>query len=292
MWSLLAACREPTTAPTDGPPAHAPHSSAPEPACPEFGPGEVAGVVSVPVPDEISGLAAWDDVLWAVDDGDPALYAFDRAGALLATAGLDPAVVGVDREDVARVGDHLVIADVGDNLGARVHVTLWAFDRPPSDRDTEDWPLASRTVLTWPDGPRDAETLLADPVSGDVLVVEKATDGVSSVIRVPSPLPAEAVGEEVAVLRFGEGPLAGPTLATGGAVAPDGTAVVIRTYLDAWVWPRAPGEPWADTFGREPCAVELLTEPQGEAVTFAEDGLYTVSEGSGEPVLFYPLLGR
>lgn len=301
MLAWLAACRAPPPA-DDAPSPHSSvegsaHSAAPPPACPTFGPGEAVGVVDPAAPPEISGLVAWDGGLWAIDDGVDALLALDPTGALLGTVDLGPEVVGVDREDLARVGDRLVVADVGDNAALRVRVTLWWFDRPPP-RDAVDWPLAGRTDLTWPGGPRDCETVLADPVSGDVLLVEKAFDGVSSVIRVPSPapgapgdpLPAPAEGEEIAVLTFGEGALEGPTLATGGAVAPDGTAVVIRTYLDAWVWPRIPDEPWTDTFGRDACAIDLLTEPQGETIAWGNGGLWTISEGEGEPVLFYPLL--
>jgi hypothetical protein len=287
-WVALAACREPSTDPATGDEHSArEHSALVEPRCPTFAPGEVVGVVTVPEPAEISGLVAWDGVLWANDDGDDALYAFAPTGALLATANLAGEVDGFDLEDLVRVGDQLVLADVGDNLLQRPSVELLSFDRPPSTRDSDDWPLAQRTTLTWPAGPTNCEAALADPITGDMLLIEKVNDGVSSVIRVGTPLPAQVVGEEVAVVRFGAGALAGPTLTTGAAMAPDGTALVIRTYLDAWVWPRRPGEDWADTFARDACKVDLLTERQGESITWGPDGLYTISEGSQPNVLFY-----
>jgi hypothetical protein len=77
---------------------------------------------------------------------------------------------------------------------------------------------------------------------------------------------------------------------TGGSVAPDGAGAVIRTYLDAFVWPRVPGEPWATTFARDACPVDLVTERQGEAIAWADDGLYTVSEGAQPTIWFYPRL--
>lgn len=286
MLALLAACREPPV--TDrGDDDGRDHTSAPPaPVCPAFGTGEVRGALDASAPAELSGLVVVDGVAWAVDDGEDALFALSPSGARLATVALAGAD-GVDREDLAWLDGRLLIADVGDNRAAREDVALLAVELPPV-ADADGWPVAARTTLTWPGGPRDAETVLADPVTGDVLVVEKAFDGVSTVIRVGSPLPVAVEGEVVAELAFGAGALEGPTLATGGAVSPAGDAVVIRTYLDAWVWPRVPGEPWADTFGRDPCPIDLRTEPQGEAIAFADDGLWTISEGEGAQVWFYP----
>lgn len=297
MWAALLACREPPTdrpSPPDGPDAHtAAHTGRPpgEPTCPRFGAGRVVGDVTAKTPSEISGLVAWDGVLWAVDDGEDDLYAFDPSGALRGTAHFVGSVDGVDREDLGRWNDQLLVADTGDNRQERASVALYRFERPPPDGFHDDWPLAGSTVVTWPGGPTDAETLIVDPVTDDVLLVEKARDGVSTVLRVPGDLPDAVEGEAVAELVFGgDTGLGTVNWTTGGTVAPDGTAVVIRTYLDAWVWPRVPGEPWADTFARDACWLDLVTEPQGESIAWGDDGIYTISEGVGPTVLFYPLL--
>lgn len=301
MWASLLACREPEPPPgrSDEGDTHsaALHSSDPrhtaaEPLpCPTFGPGQGVGVLSVPEPTELSGLVAWDGVLWAIDDGDDTLYALDRAGSLTGAAHAVGEVDGYDREDLGRWRDQLLLADTGDNALLRESVALYRFERPLAVGFVDDWPLAGRTDVTWPQGPTDCETVLVDPVTDEVLLVEKARDGVTSVIRVPPSLPASAVGEEVAVLLFGgEGGLGTVTVTTGGSVAPDGTAAVIRTYLDAFVWPRVPGEPWATTFARDACPVDLVTERQGEAIAWADDGLYTVSEGAQPTIWFYPRL--
>ena len=131
------------------------------------------------------------------------------------------------------------------------------------------------------------KTLMADPTTGDLLAVSKAFDGATLVARTPTPLGDQADLEVVAQLQFGTPPLGSATLVTGGAIAPDGTGVVLRTYLDAFVWPRVPGEPWADTFARTPCPVDLEVEPQGEAIAWGPDGLWTVSEGAFPTLWFY-----
>ncbi|MCA9494004.1 MAG: hypothetical protein KC621_28950 [Myxococcales bacterium] len=257
------------------------------PACPTFLPGEPVGVVAADRPDEISGLVWRDGVLWALDDGDKALTALDPSGAVLATVELEASTVLVDWEDLAPLGDRLLIGDIGDNLEARQNVRLLQVTPPAITTSHQDWPVDAETVLQWPDGPHDAETLLADPVSGDVLLVAKDHDGDTPIIRVGSPLPEVALGVEVARLAFGEGFLQGNTLTTGGTVAPDGSAVVIRTYLDAFLWPRVPGEPWDTTFGRDPCRVDLAPQPQGETIAWSPDGLYTISEGVRPTVLLH-----
>ncbi|MEQ1568535.1 MAG: hypothetical protein ABMA64_23055 [Myxococcota bacterium] len=284
MYGLLFAfvgCRAEESAPAD--------STLPvdPPPCPTFAPAEAVGAVDTPDATEISGLVWWDGVLWAVDDSQSVLWAFDETGASLAAVPLDPSVRVVDAEDLARVGDELVIADVGDNLAARVRIELVGFTRPPTDGSADVWPPTTRAIGHWPDGARDCETILADPVSGDVLLVEKAFDGVSSVMRFPTPLAAESTGELVAELAFGEPPLDGATTTTGGAMSPAGDQVIVRTYLGAFAWPRVPGEPWADTFSRDACPIPLEVEPQGESIAWADDGLYTISEGELPTVWFY-----
>lgn len=260
-----------------------------DPACPSFGSGVSLGEVASDTLTEASGLASVDGVFWTHGDSGSAaaLVALAPDGQPLGEVPL-VGVDAVDTEDIAYLptqGGALLLGDIGDNLALREQVSLLVAPVP----DPRGGPVPARTVrLTWPDGPRDAETLLADPVTGDVLVVSKSFDGLSVVARVASPLPDSATLEPVAVLPFGSDALPGDKLTTGGDIAPDGTGVVIRTYLAAWIWPRIPGEPWPDTFGRTPCRVEIVVEPQGEAIAWGPEGLTTVSEGH-RPVLWrYP----
>lgn len=285
LWALWG-CRPAAEPPSSTPPPTG-ETAAPGPVCPVFGPGQPLGEAEPDTLTEASGLQVVEGVLWTHGDSGPAqLYALERTGARRAVVPVEGAVI-VDWEDLATVGDRLVVGDIGDNLEARLGLRLVSVPIP--DPDADGVPVtATLHDLFWPDGAHDAEALIADPVSGDLLVVAKEPDGITPVGRVAAPFPGEQVLEEVARLQFGVPPLDGNTLVTGGAGAPDGSGVALRTYLDAFVWPRQPGEPWAATFARAPCQVDLVTEPQGEAIAWAEDGLYTISEGRSPTIWFYP----
>jgi hypothetical protein len=138
-----------------------------------------------------------------------------------------------------------------------------------------------RDVLhaTYPDGPRDAETLLVDRVGG-IFVVTKEDRG-SAIYRFPANAGAGTAMrmERVGTVRASGGNGSDPV--TDGSISPDGEWVVLRSN-DALTFHRA-----RDLFagnGREARRVDLKTlgEPQGEAVAFgARDLLYLAGEGGG-----------
>jgi hypothetical protein len=252
-----------------------------EPVCPDFGEPASVGTVSDERVVEASGLAFADGRFWTHNDsGAPLLFGMTSDGTVDRGVTVDGVVV-VDWEDIAARQGALWVADVGDNLAFRPWVTLYEIGVPGAGA-TE---ASGRGLqLTWPDGPVDCETLLADPVSGDLMLVSKDFSGESVVARVVDPQGSESALEEVARLQFGEGGIGQTTLVTGGDISPDGTMVLLRTYLSAWGFPRVPGEDWAATFAREPCEVPVKGEGQGEAVVWAEGAVWTVSEGQGPPL--------
>lgn len=237
------------------------------------------------------------DWLWTANDsGDSArLFAVDRTGRTLAVASL-PGTRVVDVEDTALGPDRtLYLADIGDNRSERAGVVVLRVPEPAVDPGRLDVRLATappvRTVLTYDDGPHDAETLLVHPRTGQVLVVTKGVLG-SGVYAAPLPL-ADGVLRRVGGLTLrGTGTPGGPdigglaqVLATGGAVSPDGRRVVVRTYTDAYVW-QVPGDDLAAALRGRPTVLALPETRQGEAVTWsrAGDALLTSSEGRGAPV--------
>jgi hypothetical protein len=229
--------------------------------------------VPSPPATELSGIVVDADGAWVHNDSGPeTLHRLGLDGAV--TGSVTTGTTGRDLEDLARLPDgRLVLADIGDNGAARADVSLVTFAV-----DGTTVTDVARQTLAYENGPRDAETLFADE-AGTVWVVEKAVDGASGVY--------EAVGsmlERRTVLQFGTAPLGQATLVTGGDLGPRG--IVLRTYLDeAYVWPRTPDEPVEVTFERAPCPVTIAGEPQGEAIAWGPDGLYTVSEGE-TPVLY------
>src|SRR5690606_36109612 len=95
-------------------------------------------------------------------------------------------------------------------------------------------------------------------------------------------LPLEQVGEFSPPDTGTDNPFQGPgrQVITGGAVSPDGSRVVLRTYADAFEFDVTDGDvPGAITNG-VPRVTPLPGEPQGEAITYTPDGslFLTVSE--------------
>ena len=119
------------------------------------------------------------------------------------------------------------VADIGDNRDswpyARIHKVI-----EPARLVDADVPVTTYR-FTYPDGPVNAEALLADPKRERLWVISKE-DGVGGVYALPSPMsdsrtPMEA--EKVGTAR---------SQVTDAAMAPGGKRFVVRDYLSAEVF--------------------------------------------------------
>jgi hypothetical protein len=245
--------------------------------------------ISDPRLPELSGLVAVDDQLLAINDGGDQVSVFllDAACEVadVRTAAIDP----YDPEDLAVAADGTVwLADTGDNDAIRTTVALITL-RPDGS--------TSIYRLTYPDGPHDAEALLMAP-DGTPYLVTKEVLGASVVYR---PASALVDGGTVAMVSVAAvnmtftgtagGPVgqAGQVLVTGGAVARDGSALALRTYTDAYVWPLV-GSDVPAALAAAPVRIPLPDSPQGEAISFAADNrnLVVASEGLPSDVTVVP----
>jgi hypothetical protein len=274
-------------------------------ACPSFGMGAVAGRTPLGTLTEASGIVAGRrnvGTLWLHNDSGagPRIVALSGSGTLQALYDLMGATAQ-DWEDIAigpgpRSGaSYLYIGDIGDNAMSRAKVQVYRVEEPDvrSGSPTSPTPLAAeRFDLTYPDGAHNAETLLVDPLSGDLYIVAKSSDGISPVFRAAAPLSSTSpiAMTKVATLRFGMAPLSGGRTTTGGDISPRGDEIAIRTYDAAFLWRRSAGMSVAAALSTVPCPLPLRIEIQGEALGFASDGsgYYTVSEGSNQPIYLYP----
>jgi len=214
---------------------------------------------------ESSGLVDAGDVVHTVNDSGsgPVLYTVDVSTG--ATTGRTTFTDGevVDVEALAPGRDRTVwVGDIGDNAASRDSVSLYRV-RPGQGG-------AARLDLTYPDGPRDAEALLAHPRTGRLFVVSKTVFG-GTVYAVPA---GAAPGETTTLREFAR--VTG--LVTDGAFLPDGRHVVLRSYGTATVY-SFPGFEPRDT-------VALPEQRQGEAIAVGADGRVLLSsEGVGAEVL-------
>jgi hypothetical protein len=203
-----------------------------------------------------------------------------------------------DAEDLAYDWEAgvLWVADIGDNNAERPHVVLYRIDL--DDRV----PVIYR--FTYPDGPRNAEALVLDG-DGTPIIVSKEI-GTAGLYRptgelVPSQsfddtIPLERVGE-FSPVDTGTGHPVGPParmVVTGGANAPDGSRVALRTLTDAYEFDVTDGDVvGAITSGRFRIT-PLPDEPQGEAIAYTPDGRYflTVSDTLDHPEDVVPVILR
>ncbi len=220
---------------------------------------------------ESSGLAAsrtLPDVLWTVNDsgGEPEVYGVGPDGRTALTLRLD----GATNRDWEAVsvgprpdgGSWLWVGDIGDNNSVWTTIRIYRVAEPTA---AEDQSVAWTAYdLRYPDGPRDAETLLVDPSSGRLYVVSKRVQG-AAVYEAPAQLRAGQVNVLTRVAS------AGP-LMTDGSFAPDGR-VALRGYLDATV---APG------IGKKATRLALPLQPQGESLTWDLDGSAVLVGSEGE----------
>jgi hypothetical protein len=251
---------------------------------------------------EISGLVAsrsQPGILWVHNDsGDGAVvYAIDFDGQLLARVQLlrsdGSKIDAVDCEDIAlgpgpSDGDFLFLADIGDNAGSRETIRIYRFSEPhvtvEANGHVADMAAECDVIeAAYPDRPRDAEALLVDPLSGEVVIVSK--DFINArAYRVPNRLEGIATLEFLVELARG--------FITGGDISGDGLSIVLRGYWNAEIWTRSPGANWWESLGMPGCPASLAIEPQGEAIGFSDSGqgYLTVSEGV-QPMLHLYRLG-
>lgn len=275
-------------------------------ACPRFREAKVTGKVTSSDVDEASGLAAsrmTPGLLWVHNDsGDSArVFALDAQGKMRSTYSL-PTVRAKDWEDMAigpkpgARGDYLYFGDIGDNTGRRsdgvvihrVPEPAVALEGPANDREGPLQGLESFR-LRYPDGPRDAETLLVDPKTGEVVIVTKVMFGAPRIYFAGPKLAPEGMLSGGEPLDFDRAGIEDGLFATSGDVSPDGRFVVVRGYGNAYLWQRDPARPLHEAFASRACRVPLAAEPQGEAIAFAADGsgYFTLSEKAEQPLYFF-----
>jgi hypothetical protein len=255
--------------------------------CDGWGEPEVVGRVADPALTEISGMAAsrtHPGIVWVHNDSDagPVLWALDQAGATVATLELTGAEA-FDWEDSSvgpgPGGDHLYVADTGDNLLARPYGVLYRVPEP-ADPTGALQARAESLRVAYPDRPRDVEAMFVDPATGDAYLIAKVLLGPAPVYRVPAEAwdAGEATAQRVATLDLGLLP------ATAADLSADGQVLAVRTYAAVLLLARPPGTPLAAVLDAHACHAPAAPEAQGEAIAWNGGGYLTIGEGSAAPV--------
>lgn len=221
---------------------------------------------------EASGLAFTDDTLLTVNDaGDPAIVycSAGKGGEITGTltyAAADP----VDVEAISADATGIVwVGDIGDNTETRGSIALFriaASSGCAGDQRTR----AERLDLRYPDGPHNAEALLVDPSTGEVLIVTKSGEATKVYSAgVPSG------GGAITLTEVEVDGLLG--LVSDGTFSPSGDQVWLRNAdsVAVYSWPA-----WTPV-----TSAELPDQPKGEGLAPGPDGTWLISsEGVGTPV--------
>jgi len=220
--------------------------------------------------------------------GEPEIYILDTLGTFLGTLRLE-GVKNRDWEDLAMgpgpIDDqtYLYIGDIGDNFGNAEELIIYRIPEPDS---LENIITATPEIirLTYPDGPKDAETLLVDPISGDLFVLTKR-EAKNTLYKASRDLLTD--GSNIALEKVMQLPI---TLSVGGDIAADGSQVLIKNYWVIYYWARIEGESLEETLSRKAVLLPYEPEPQGEAIAFEPKGnaYFTLSEKKlrVKPVLY------
>jgi hypothetical protein len=259
----------------------------------------VLGTVRHAKAKEISGVVAsstnrW--VLWTVNDGGSAaeIHAIWRGGAPIGSF-RPQNVTNIDWEDLSRGPgpggrSYLYIGDIGDNPRTRANLIVYRIPEPTVvGGSIGGLGATERFNLVYPDGRRDAETLIVDPVRGDIIVITKHhQSGISEIFVADGPY---TNGVTITLRKVGEldlnaWPAVAPLRATSGDVTADGSLVAIRTYGGAVLFDRDTTKALWTAFDTGGCVVATNPEGQGESIAFNPDGLgfTTISEGQSPKV--------
>jgi len=220
---------------------------------------------------ESSGLAftptAQGGLVHTVNDSGDSGRVFTVDAATGATVGVtswdaDP----VDVEALAPAGPgHVWVADIGDNRRVRDSVEVLRVPVGPGERTVT--PVAYE--LVHPDGARDAEALLADPLTGRLHVVTKGVFS-GTVYAAPRRLRTDRPNRLVEVAQA-------PGIVTDATFLPGGGGVVVRTYSSAHLT--------AYPSWRPVVSWELPAQDQGEGIAYAAGRVLISTEGARSEVL-------
>ena len=209
----------------------------------------------------------------------------------------------VDWEDMAggtyQGKPYLFIGDIGDNAARRSSIVVYSVEEPQiSDSAQLAELLPAAIELVYPDGPRDAEALLFDERSEELLIVTKRDEKARvyaidlKTTRDNGPNTLEFIG----VLKIDPSPqdLAPMRRYFHYITAADqheNGSVIIKNYFRAWLYENPEKKPLRELLVSEtPTQLPYNLEQQGEAMAFDLDGkgYYTTSECADDGTAHIP----
>jgi len=261
------------------------------PYAPSFSKIDVMGQSKDPQLNEVSGLAksiSNSGLFWTHNDsGDkPRVFLINPAGEIKLTVTISNAK-NIDWEDIA-LGElngtnMLFIGDIGDNRAERDQLFIYAFEEPVLDslKSGEVALAAEKMEITYVNGARDAETLLFDHFSKELVIVSKRDP---EVMVYPFRF-QDGSSESVSFVSSLQ-----VTQLTAGDMSTNGD-LLLKNYNEIYLIKNPSKKALRGLLtSPEILRVKYREEKQGEAICWDEkgEGFYVLSEwNDNEPQPFY-----
>lgn len=254
---------------------------------------EILGHLTTDEIREASGIASsvpLKGFYWTHNDSGnkPEVYLLNSKGVLVSTIKLED-VSNRDWEDIAEgIGpvkgkSYVYVGDIGDNAGIRKHIRIYRFPEPEKVPGEEETITPDVLTLKFPNGPRDAESLMIDPISKQIYIVSKREKEVS-LYKTKQLFFKD--GDKVVLEKLINLPY---SWVTSGDISKDGHHIVIKTLTTIYYWHRNSNESVEDAMAKPAKELPYVVEKQGEGITITpnNDGYVTISEGKNAPIYFY-----
>jgi hypothetical protein len=186
---------------------------------------------------------------------------------------------------------YIYLGDIGDNSFSRKAVTIYRMEEKKGVLNgTLKNARATPIYLKYPDGPKDAEALMIDPLEKLLYIVTKRGDavGVYTAPLISSPGDTITLTKRSTLKFSGIKPL---KWITAGDISKDGKHILLKSYQEVYYWDRRENESVWQSMLRKPQTPNYEEEKLGEALAFAADGkgYYTISEGVFALIYYYKM---
>jgi hypothetical protein len=250
--------------------------------------GDPAIQVVTPLIRETSGIAdskAFSGYLWGHEDsGTPSQLHLIKYDGTVEKKVIIKGALNRDWEEMALANGTIFIGDIGDNQ--RVFENYWFYQFPEPGPGVDTITTYETIMFRYPDGAHDAEAFLVDPETRHIYIITKR-DEPSQIYKLTYPYSDTEINilSQVGSLTFSG--------VVAGAISTNGQEIILKTYPQLLHYTRSAGQSLEQALQGTPKSLFYQLEPQGEAVTFANDnsGVFTLSEKGYSTLVnlyFYP----
>lgn len=246
---------------------------------------------------EASGIVASltnDNVIWTHNDSGDSnrIFAMNTQGKHIGEYFLNDSQ-NRDWEDIAigpgpEEGLHyLYVGDIGDNFSENDIKHIYRVIEPQLDHSSNSNSIQLDGVesisFQYEDGNRDAETLIIDPLTKDIIIISKREETAVHIYSLSFPQETDTILTANLIMTkdfYPNDNFVTSQWIVGGDISHDGKEILVKSYNDVFYFSRKSNQSFYDALNNEEVKFPYITEPQGEAICWDANisGYYTLSE--------------